>query len=126
MAPPTPRPPPAARPRSFATALIGPPDAPLGAISIAREDRAGLDDKEWWSLWLTAAATGLLQSLHHWQVGFTCRMLRRIDALADPVTVISCVLQVRRGAGLCANSATVPAWMDARSKRNACACDSHR
>jgi len=33
--------------RSFATVLIGPPDAPLGALGVAREEKRGFDDREW-------------------------------------------------------------------------------
>jgi hypothetical protein len=33
--------------RSFATVLIGPRDAPVGALSVAREDKHGFDDRDW-------------------------------------------------------------------------------
>jgi hypothetical protein len=33
--------------RSFATVLIGPRDAPVGTLSVAREDKHGFDDREW-------------------------------------------------------------------------------
>jgi hypothetical protein len=48
-----------------------------------------------WQIWLSAAATSLLQAMHHWEVSFTCRMLRRVSAIEDPVQFISALLQVR-------------------------------
>jgi hypothetical protein len=32
---------------SFATVLIGPRDAPIGTLSVAREEKDGFDDREW-------------------------------------------------------------------------------
>ena len=61
-----------------------------------------------WQVQMNAAATGLLQSMHQWQVAFTCRMLRRVDALEDPVAFISSILQVGLPAsgllGICADA----------------------
>ncbi|GBF87377.1 hypothetical protein Rsub_00088 [Raphidocelis subcapitata] len=83
--------------RSFALVLIGPADAPLGALAIARQDRHSFDNLEWWTLWLQSAGTGLLHILNSWQVGFICRLLLRLDRLReDEVQFISCLLQGAR------------------------------
>lgn len=82
-----------ARLQSFAAVLIGPPDSPLGVLGVAKEERAGLADHDSWKLWLSAAATGLMHSMHQWQVPFTCSMICRSVALEDPIAFISCILQ---------------------------------
>jgi hypothetical protein len=45
-------------------------------------------------LWLSAAATGLLQHVRPAQVAQAVRMMRAIDDAGDPVSAISAVLQV--------------------------------
>lgn len=79
--------------RSFATILIGPPEAPVGALMVARQERDRLTDRQWWQTWMGAAATGLLHIVSNWQVPFTTRMLQRLDAQQDRVDCISTLLQ---------------------------------
>ncbi len=43
---------------------------------------------------LTAAATGLLQHIRHPEVSQAARMIITIDAVQDPVSAISVLLQV--------------------------------
>jgi hypothetical protein len=52
------------------------------------------------SLWLSAAATGLLQHVRPPQVALAAEMLTMIDEVPDPVGAISALLQVRRAAVL--------------------------
>ncbi|KAI8466889.1 MAG: hypothetical protein J3K34DRAFT_460676 [Monoraphidium minutum] len=75
---------------SFAVALLGSPDAPLGALLVARPEAA---EAAWWTIWLGVAATGLLHIVSAWQVAFTARMLQRLDGLEDRVDFIASLLQ---------------------------------
>ncbi|KIZ05851.1 putative serine/threonine-protein kinase pats1 [Monoraphidium neglectum] len=78
--------------RSYLAAAIGPKDHPLGVLLLARERPGAFDDRSS-HLWLSAAATGLLQHVRPAQVAQAVRMMRAIDDAGDPVSAISAVLQ---------------------------------
>ncbi|KAI8469487.1 MAG: hypothetical protein J3K34DRAFT_459366 [Monoraphidium minutum] len=79
--------------RSFAAATVGPAGgAPLGVLLLGTR-RPGCFDDHWASLWLDAAAAGLLQHVRPLQVALAARMLSTIDEVPDPVAAISLLLQ---------------------------------
>jgi len=81
--------------RSLATILIGSSGAaPLGALVVGKQE-ADAFDESWSSVWLTSAATGLLQHMRPAQVALAAGMLRTIEDAPDHVAAISALLQVR-------------------------------
>ncbi|GBG00219.1 hypothetical protein Rsub_12704 [Raphidocelis subcapitata] len=80
--------------RSLAAISIGAPGgaAPLGALVVACRE-AGRFDASWCSVWLAAAATGLLQHLRSPLVALAAQLLRMIDDAPDRIGAISALLQ---------------------------------
>lgn len=79
--------------RSLATILIGSSGAaPLGALVVGKQE-ADAFDESWSSVWLTSAATGLLQHMRPAQVALAAGMLRTIEDAPDHVAAISALLQ---------------------------------